>query len=257
MDAHAHLWDTDAIALPWWRPELGLDRRYTAADLTRAQRGVEVAGQVLVQAAHSAWELEWLRAQAATLGATVVSQREPHTAESPDAVRATGRYARLSLARSAQDWSDAAGVHEVLRTASVVELLCRADQLCTAASVAAAHPDVTFVLDHLGLGGGDPDSAWRCGIVGFAAEANAFAKVSGIARGDHFDDHARRALTVALDSFEPRRLMFGSDWPMSTRWGTYEWVVTRTMQLLPELASHEQGALWQDTATAVYRTDGG
>ena len=64
--------------------------------------------------------------------------------------------------------------------------------------------------------------------------------------------HLRPYLDLALDSFGPDRLMFGSDWPVCTLGASYAAVVTTAVALTGTLSSPEQAAILGGTARAVY-----
>ena len=55
-----------------------------------------------------------------------------------------------------------------------------------------------------------------------------------------------------VDLFGPDRLMFGTDWPVSTLAAPYEEVVRRSKDLLRGLSASEQHAVLGDTARRTY-----
>lgn len=55
----------------------------------------------------------------------------------------------------------------------------------------------------------------------------------------------------------PRRLMFGSDWPVSTLAATYGEVVAASQELTVALSAAERQEVWADTARRVYRIRAG
>ncbi len=65
VDAHVHLWDVDAVPIPWFRDDLGLPRHAAAADLGRELTDAGVSSAIAVQAADTVAEAEWLTATAA------------------------------------------------------------------------------------------------------------------------------------------------------------------------------------------------
>jgi L-fuconolactonase len=97
-------------------------------------------------------------------------------------------------------------------------------ELPAAAQVAASHPDLRFVPDHLGkppIAAGGPGE-WRRGFAGVAACGNVWCKLSGLVT-----EAAWTAWTVAdlvpyvreaVERFGVSRLLSGSDWPVSADW---------------------------------------
>lgn len=136
-------------------------------------------------------------------------------------------------------------------------------QLPEMASLGAACPDVTFVLDHCGIpqvrqGVLDP---WRKDIQRLAALDNVVCKISGvIAYGDP------KAWTVAdlrpyvehcISSFGWSRVVWGSDWPICTRTANLTRWVEATHELLSGAGEAEKAALLSRNAERVYRLNPG
>jgi L-fuconolactonase len=57
---------------------------------------------------------------------------------------------------------------------------------------------------------------------------------------------------VALEAFGASRLMFGSDWPVSSLTAPYGDVCALYLELVAELSSAEQDAIFSGTAHRVY-----
>ena len=95
------------------------------------------------------------------------------------------------------------------------------------------HPGQTFVVDHVAkpkIKAGEIEP-WAGRIRELARRANVYCKVSGmVTEADvrHWTpEQLRPYFDVVLEAFGPRRLMFGSDWPvclMGVRYG--DWVRT-------------------------------
>jgi L-fuconolactonase len=56
-----------------------------------------------------------------------------------------------------------------------------------------------------------------------------------------------------LGAFGPDRLMFGSDWPVSTLSASYGQVMAAARALTSDLSQDEQDAIFHGTAERVYR----
>ena len=59
-----------------------------------------------------------------------------------------------------------------------------------------------------------------------------------------------------VDVFGPRRLMFGSDWPVCLLAAPYEAVFDAAVATLSGLSPDERDAVFGGTAREVYRLDG-
>lgn len=273
LDAHVHLWDTSRFDLRWLADMPELASRYEAVDLCTAAAGASVRGVVAVQAGESAGEAAWLlgddtgAAAASALPSRVVLQYEP----SPEgwlgavhqvAVSRLDRIAgiRIPLHGRPADWTDLDGLSALLNGLEecglVLELLLRPDQVAAVHDLAEKRPRLEIVLCHLGLSTADPTPEWRTALAKLAVQPNVSAKISGLFRSplapDARDTRPQYAVAHALDALGPDRLMFGSDWPMSTRVGTYEHVIERTRLQLGGLTPDESAAIWARTAGRIY-----
>jgi L-fuconolactonase len=150
------------------------------------------------------------------------------------------------------------GLAAVARAGLVYDLVITPGQLAAAARAAAAVPDLTFVLDHLGkppIASARTDP-WAADLRRLAALPNTAAKLSGLVT--EADWHRwqvadlRPYAEVALDAFGPARLMFGSDWPVCTLAASYPDVLAAARDLTAGLTPAEREAVFVGTATAVY-----
>ena len=82
------------------------------------------------------------------------------------------------------------------------------------------HPDQVFVLDHIAKPRikANELSPWQSRIVELAHRPNVYCKVSGMATEADYHDWTPEQLKpyfdTVLSAFGPKRLMFGSDWPV-------------------------------------------
>lgn len=278
LDAHVHLWDVDRHRLAWFRDGLGLPARVVPADLRAAAEGrgaagahdgagapgLRVDGALAVQAGDGADEVRWLTAHRDPVLRGAVLQYVPgagpgtgYAAARPEPGGLPVRGVRVAVPGRDAGLGDVPGLDALLehaaRTRLVVEFLVRPAQLPAVAGLAARHPGATVVLCHLGLGAGEPDTAWADGLALAADQPGVAAKVSGLvtaAPGD--DERMARVLGVALAAFGADRLLFGSDWPMSARVAPYPEVVARTAAALPPPPAAGWAGFWGATAARLY-----
>lgn len=273
IDAHLHLWDLSVAEYAWLGPEHGaLHRTYSVEEAAGTLRAAGVERAVVVQAEDSvadtafllaaareqgviAGVVGWLRledsvitaAQLADYGAHLCGVRHlVHNDPRADFLELPAVRASLRLVADAGlplDVPDAWPRH-----LHQVETLAR------------ALPELQLVVDHLAkpprhrpeeLG------SWERSLQAAAQQPHVFAKVSGLqAPGEPFTVEALRPVVeVALETFGPHRLMWGSDWPMTANEGTYSehWQVMDS--LLSELSSPERDMVVGGTAASVYRLD--
>jgi L-fuconolactonase len=255
VDAHVHLWDVDALPIPWFRDDLGLPRRASAADLGLAMDEAGAEAAIAVQAGDSAVEAEWLLDMARTdpLARRAVLQYDP--TRFPGAGETDAAGIRAAIPQFAADLSDVARLDDLAdllgARGQVLELLIRPEQLVAAGALSRRHPSTAIVVCHLGLGAGNPDAAWRDALTDAATAPRLHAKVSGLALPSRDPDEAHALVRHAFDAFGADRLMFGSDWPMSVRSCTYAGVLDATRTALPH--GLDTPAFWSGTASRLYR----
>ncbi|MFI9787291.1 amidohydrolase family protein [Kitasatospora sp. NPDC051984] len=275
IDAHHHLWDLSVRAQDWLdAPELTpLRRDFTIDELRPQAAAAGIGATVAVQTVCLAEETPELLALADTdpLVAGVVGWTDltaPDVADRLAALRELPGGRRLvGIRHQVQNEPDPRwllrpevqrGLHAVGAAGLAYDLIVRPHQLPASVAAAAAVPGLTFVLDHLGK---PPIAArridrWQRDVRLLAALPNTTAKISGLTteadwRTWHADD-LRPCVETALEAFGPDRLMFGSDWPVSTLAGDYRRTADAVTGLLSALAGHERDAVLGATAARVY-----
>jgi L-fuconolactonase len=131
-------------------------------------------------------------------------------------------------------------------------------QLPAAVTAARSVPELTMVLDHLGgppVGSGQDgeDGPWAAAIRALAALPNVTCKLSGAHTTPADASDLRPYYQAVLAAFGPDRLMFGSDWPVSTIAASYGQVCALYQELTAQLSPAEQDAIFDRTARRVYR----
>jgi L-fuconolactonase len=118
------------------------------------------------------------------------------------------------------------------------------------------------VLDHAGkphLASGDLED-WSREVRALAGSEQVVCKVSGlVTEADHQRwslANLRPAWDTMLDAFGPRRLLFGSDWPVCLLAASWERWAIAVAELVAPLFPDEADAILTTTATATYRLGG-
>ncbi|MFD4409357.1 amidohydrolase family protein [Streptomyces sp. NPDC058476] len=275
VDAHHHVWDLSVRDQDWITgPELQrLRRNFTLADLAPQARAAGVDRTVLVQTITVAEETPEFLALAARseLVAGVVGWTDltrPDVAEELARLRESpgGRYLK-GIRHQVQGEPDPEwllrpevrrGLAAVADAGLVYDLLVLPHQLPASVKAAAAHPELTFVLDHLGKppiasGAREP---WASHVRTLAALPNTVCKLSGMVTeadpATWTTGTLRPYADTVLDAFGPDRLMFGSDWPVCTLAATYGQVMDATHELTSTLDAGERASVFSGTATRVY-----
>ena len=274
IDAHQHYWTLAWSEYAWMRPHEALQRDYGPGDLAPLLRDARIDGTVLVQADATAREtdrlIELARQTPSVLG--VVGWVD---LAAPDAAREVERRAAEPLVRGLRPmleliddpaWILQPTVAPALLAMAAAGLrfdaLIQPRHLPAMAAMIERHPDLPVVIDH----GAKPVLApeaqhtaafrqWRDGMRALAAHPGVHCKLSGLmtqAQPGWTMDHVLPAAETLLDLFGPRRLIWGSDWPVLTLAGTYGQWVELCEQALRDLAPDQSAAVWGGNAARFY-----
>ena len=275
MDAHHHVWDLAVRDQPWTADIKPLRRSFTFDELRPQLSRAGIDATVLVQTITVAEETPEFLALAAAypeicgvvgwvdLTADDVSARLAELRNLPG-----GEYL-VGIRHQVQGESDpkwllradvTRGLRAVAEAGLVYDLLVTETQLPAAADAVRRHPDLRFVLDH---GGKPPIAAgqfepWRSNISMMSELPNVAVKLSGLlteAAPTWTIDGIRPYADHLVDTFGPARLMFGSDWPLSTLRADYTDVVTVTEQLTAQCSPDERVAVFATTAITWYQLE--
>jgi L-fuconolactonase len=321
VDAHHHVWDLSVRPQPFLdQPGLEpLRRNFLLAELEPQAAAQGVTATVLVQTVTEPGEtpemlalamkgegeaggglvagvVGWVDLEAPGAGDAIAALRELPGGEHLAGIR------HPVLTEPDPDWlsrpSVLRGLAAVAAAGLVFDVVGAPRHLPAAVAAAAATPQLTFVLDHLGNPelNGEVDEVWANAFRGFATLPNTVAKLSGILgepvlasggrppqtlprapahlpfplhgqppagrpgwpdlrSGGTQTAHLRPYYDLALAGFGPDRLMFGSDWPVSTRDTSYAHVHAAARTLTAGLSEAEKEAVFRGTAQRVYRLD--
>ena len=246
-------------------------RNFELADLTPAARAAGVSATLLVQVLNDAAETAELLdvARANPLVAGVIGWADLERRDLPEQIAALRRRGPLAgirhqLQAEAEParWLQRPDIGIALRELAVAglpfDLIIRLEQFGVALDTVRAHPELTFVVDHLGKPPIDSGALepWARGIRLLARERNVIAKLSGLVTVADHDawqiGDLRPYVDLALAAFGPSRLMFGSDWPLCLLATSYAGVVAAVEALLADLTIDEQREIWSATACRIY-----
>ncbi|MFF3488248.1 amidohydrolase family protein [Streptomyces sp. NPDC002701] len=151
-----------------------------------------------------------------------------------------------------------AGLSVLERENLCFDLVVREWQLPQAIHLATRHNGLRFVLDHLGgpPAPGQDRSGWASRLREIARRPNVVAKVSGLTSG--LTPGSWRAadlaasVTVAVESFGPERLLYGSDWPLAELGGGAAPWKFAVEALLDGLSAVERARVFGGNAADVY-----
>lgn len=233
IDSHQHFWRYEPVAYHWLgEPMRALRRDFLPGELERETLAAGVDGTVAVQALQTLGETRFLlglaHANPLILGVVGwIPFTDPGVAGVLEELAADPvlKGCRHVL----QDEPDDnymlrpdfnQGVRAVTAAGLAYDILVYERHLPQALQFVDRHPAQVFVLDHIGKPSIRDRSftAWSSAIGDLARRENVYCKVSGMSTeadwGSWTEADLLPYLDTVLEAFGPRRLMFGSDWPM-------------------------------------------
>jgi predicted TIM-barrel fold metal-dependent hydrolase len=139
------------------------------------------------------------------------------------------------------------------------ELQVFPEQMPAAAELAAAFPDVTFVLVHAGmLIGHESLQSWRAGMAALAERPNIVVKLTGQGTFVHRVDPGLISLVAdeVIGRFGADRAMFGTNFPVEKIWTTMPRLVGAWKDALAHLPPADQHDVFAGNARRVYGLGG-
>jgi L-fuconolactonase len=273
LDSHVHLWDLAVRDQAWIPAGSPIRRSFDVGDLRSALAGTPVDSVILVQVINDADETADFIASAKNVDIIrgVVGWADLTSAGFAAALSAlTSTGYLLGLRHQALAEADPAAwlrSPEVRRSLAVLDaaglpfdLMVRPAHFPAALAAARGHPSLQFVLDHLGkpsIASGELEP-WESGLRALAAEPNVACKLSGlqtIASPDWTYPELAPYLDIALEAFGPSRLIFGSDWPVSSQAAPYSRVCQVAQAACSTLSGDERAAVLAGNARAIYLGD--
>lgn len=271
IDAHVHLWKIARGDYDWMTPDLGvLYRDYSVADLVPLLDGADMQQVVLVQAAATEAETDFLLeiASGSDRVAGVVGWVD---LAAPTAAASLRRLAASPWLKGVRpmvqfipdvDWilrNDlAAGWDTVAELGLALDCLVTPVHLRQLHRLLTSRPQLRAVIDHAAkpaIAKREFDE-WAALMTQLARDTSAVCKVSGLvteAGSPWSVDELRPYVNHLIEQFGPRRLLFGSDWPVLNLAADYGTWMRTAESLLEGLSAPEQAAIFGGNAVAAYR----
>lgn len=277
VDAHHHLWSFTEAEYGWIGEDMAEIRRDFTPQMLRSQLvAAGVDASVAVQARQSLEETDWLLSVAAdspvidgVVGWFPLS--DPDVEKEIVRRLDTEAGGRLVGARHVvQDEPDPRfilgsafnrGVDVLGRQGLVYDLLLFERQLPEAIEFVDRHPNQRFVLDHVAkplIAKGEMEP-WATRIRELSRRENVSCKLSGMVTEARWENWSRETLEPYMDqvfeAFGPKRLMFGSDWPVCLVASSYEGWYQTVRSYCASLSADEQAWVFGRSVEQAYRLE--
>ncbi|MFC3527366.1 amidohydrolase family protein [Paracoccus mangrovi] len=274
IDAHHHFWNP-ARGDYGWMPadDPVLSRTYGPADLAPGLAATGIGRTVLVQAAPSVAETDYLLgiADATDHVAAVIGWIDFEDPQQIETLRRLARHPKFRGVRpmiqdiADDDWMLRADVQWAFRAICDLDLsfdcLGFPRHMANFLVLLERYPGMRAVLDHglkPRLGDADPATFafWAEGMARLAARTDARCKLSGlVTEADQTPDEAglRPYSDHILAAFGPERVMWGSDWPVLRLRCEYRDWHDMALRLCAHLSDAGRAAVFAGTAAEFYR----
>ncbi len=275
IDAHQHFWKYDAVEYDWIDDDMkSIRRNYLPPDLKPELNATNIDVSISVQARQTLAETEWLLSLAETfpfIAAVTgwVPLIDPKLHQLLDRLAAHKKLRAVRHVLQAEkderymlrpDFQR--GIRILSHYNLVYEILIYSRQLPQTIEFVDAHPNQRFVLDHIAkppIKAGQMEP-WATALKNLAKRPNIVCKVSGLVTEAVYNNWTKAQiipyLDVTLEAFGPRRLMFGSDWPVCLVATTYRNWHSLVQEWASKLSASEQDRLFGLTAVEAYRLAG-
>jgi L-fuconolactonase len=272
IDSHQHFWQVGHFDYPWMSSEVEvLYRDYLPPTLEPVLKESGVARTVLVQASNSLAETYWLLSLAERhpfIAGVVgwVDLEDPEVEQELEVLTANPKFKgvrHLVESEPADDWLEQPSVLEGLRVLEKhrvsYDLLVHTRHLKHVQTVAEACPNLRLVVDHMAkppIASGEIAN-WASVLGEVAAYPNVSCKLSGLVTEANWTswttEDLRPSVDRVLDFFGPKRMMFGSDWPVCLLAAPYAQVLESFQTLLADLAEDERKRIFGENVREFYR----
>jgi len=232
IDAHVHFWNFDPVRDSWISDEMSAIRKdFSPKNLMRTYNELQISGCVAVQANQSEAENEFLL--------TLADQNEMIKGivgwVDLKSEKLTERLNHWKNFKKIKGWRHVlqaetdlfilnrdfiAGVAQLKDFDYTYDLLCYHNQLGSIIKMVDQIPEQPLVLDHCGK----PDvksqdlKSWAANIKTLAQNPNVMCKISGLFAEADWKNWKEVELfncfDIVFENFSPRRVMYGSDWPV-------------------------------------------
>jgi L-fucono-1,5-lactonase len=272
LDSHQHFWKYSDAEYGWIDDSV-LRRDFLPDNLHKELRAAKFDGSISVQARQTVGETEWLLSladQNKFIRGVVGWVPLTSPAVEADIAKFASRKKLKAVRHVIQDEKDDryilredfnAGVSLLDRHGLAYDILIFDRHLPYAIEFVDRHPKQRFIVDHIAKprirdGVVLP---WRDNLREIATRPNVWCKISGVVtEADHkhwTEAQLRFYIDTAIDAFSPKRVMFGSDWPVCLSATTYKDWAALMHRATQQYSIVERASIFGGAATEAYRIE--
>ncbi len=276
IDTHVHLWHPKQLRYPWLKQVPELNKPYLLNDYAAAYENLDIESIVFVQCdTHpddGLKETEWVTslstAEPRIKGIVAWAPLEEGNQVEPFIEKLAENTLVKGIRRLIQgesvDFCIQSNFVDGVNTLAIYGLsfdICIFHpQLANAIRLVERCPNVQFILDHIGK----PDiknqlfEPWKQEIRTLAEHSNVYCKISGlVTEADHESwtpSDLKPYIDHVIDCFGFDRVVYGSDWPVSTLASEYQRWVNTLHEAVEGCSPDELSKLFHDNAIEFYQT---
>ena len=277
VDTHVHLWHPKQLRYPWLSGVPALNRPYLLKDYRAASGELKIESMVFVQCdthpddglKETAWVTSLADVDPRIQGIVAWAPLEEGKRVAPFVEKLADNPLVKGIRRLIQSESVdfcvqpdfVSGVKTLSRYGLSFDICIFHPQLANAIQLVEQCPHVQFILDHIGK----PDiknqlfDPWKQEIEVLAAFPNVYCKISGLVTEADLEAWTPTDLQPYIDHvitcFGFDRVIYGSDWPVSTQASDYPRWVQTLKDAVADCSPEEQQNLFRNNAIRFYRLD--
>ena len=277
VDTHVHLWHPEQLRYPWLTEVPALNRPYLLKDYIAAYGALEIESIVFVQCdthpddglKEPAWVTSLAAVEPRIQGIVAWAPLEEGARVAAFVEKLAENRLVKGIRRLIQSESVdfcvqpdfVSGVKVLSRYGLSFDICIFHPQLANAIRLVEQCPHVQFILDHIGK----PDiknqlfDPWKQEIKTLAGFPNVHCKISGLVTEADFEKWTPADLQPyiehVINCFGFDRVIYGSDWPVSTQASDYPRWVQTLKDAVSGCSSEALRNLFRDNAIRFYRLD--
>lgn len=269
-DTHMHLFGLGTINYSWLKNSPEINRIFLPKDFIEATKKSNIGKIVFMESGadrdYSLKEVHWVMEQAKKDGRIKGIVAKGHLDEKGaiepdlDALLETGWVKGLRAGINPEllkSQGFTATMNRLAKHQLSFDLLTGPNMLSEIAKTVKKTPDTVYILDHLG----NPNvqnngfETWKKGIAQLAAIPNVNCKISGIitrAGKGWTVDMLKPYVHEVIEQFGFDRIVYGGDWPVVLRAGSYHSWAKAFEKLTKEFSENELKKLYHLNADRIY-----